>query len=368
MHFAGHEEYSDMKKMTSLSVCFTFTGCFLGAGYVSGQELYQFFGAFGGAGIVGLFAAVALLGILNLMLVRIVRSTRDARIDHAVVGTENRFLLFLVGAVEMIIFFGTYVVMAAGAGALLESLTGLRGAHIWGAFVFCTVISFLAVRGIAGLVRIFSAVVPLLILVTVAVGVAATVIYAGNGLTFRPSEIKNPLIPNAATGAVTFASYNFFCSIGILCPVGLAVKNRRAAVLGTVYGCVTLVFVAFSVLFSLAAFPQAASAGLPMLAAAQSLSPVLTVIYAALLILAMSGASLACLVPTVTYFAEKFTGAEKHGAALTFGASGIAFLLSCFGFSDLVGTVFSSFGYLSLFAVFGVIRHAAACAKPKAQP
>ncbi|MGN1122069.1 MAG: hypothetical protein ACI4RV_06855 [Eubacteriales bacterium] len=354
-----------MKKISAVTLSFTFTGCFLGAGYVSGQELYQFFGAFGGWGIIGLFAAVAILGALNLALIRIVSRTSDARIDHVVVGGEHKTLLFLVGALEMVVFFGTYVVMAAGAGALVKTLTGFRGAHIWGGLLFCAVISFIAVRGITGLVHIFSGVVPILVVLTLAVGTAAVCVYGGNGLDFRASDSFNPLIPNFAAGAVTFASYNLFCSIGVLCPVGLAVKNRRCAVLGTAFGCVMLLLVAFSVLFALAALPDAAGEALPMLAAARRLSPLLMYVYAALLFLAMSGASLACLIPTVTYFSEYFRWAQMHGAVVTFAISGVAFLLSCFGFADLVGTVFSSFGYLALLAVFGILRHAAIVGKPR---
>ena len=36
-----------MKKIGSLKLGLSFAGCFLGAGYVSGQELWQFFGSFG---------------------------------------------------------------------------------------------------------------------------------------------------------------------------------------------------------------------------------------------------------------------------------------------------------------------------------
>ena len=48
-----------MKKINSLSLCLTFAGCFLGAGYVSGQELWQFFGAYGIGGIAGFIVAIA---------------------------------------------------------------------------------------------------------------------------------------------------------------------------------------------------------------------------------------------------------------------------------------------------------------------
>ena len=50
------------QKIGTLRLALTFAGCFLGAGYVSGQELWQYFGAFGARGLLGLVLAVALLG------------------------------------------------------------------------------------------------------------------------------------------------------------------------------------------------------------------------------------------------------------------------------------------------------------------
>lgn len=50
-----------MKKIGSFNLGLAFAGCFLGAGYVSGQELWQFFGSFGAKGVAGLLVAVALL-------------------------------------------------------------------------------------------------------------------------------------------------------------------------------------------------------------------------------------------------------------------------------------------------------------------
>ena len=45
-----------MEKLNARRVGLTFAGSFLGAGYVSGQELWQFFGAFGRGGLVGILA------------------------------------------------------------------------------------------------------------------------------------------------------------------------------------------------------------------------------------------------------------------------------------------------------------------------
>lgn len=175
----------------------------------------------------------------------------------------------------------------------------------------------------------------------------------------RPSEKIHPFIPNAACGALTFTSYNIFCSIGVLCPVGLQAKSRKSVVLGTVFGALLLIVQMVCVLLALAATPGASAESLPMLAVARQLSPVLSYFYAALLFFSMAGASLACLIPTITYFADHSKFLCGHSALLTFTLSLVAFLFSCFGFADLVGTLFSSFGYVALAAVFGIVFHAA---------
>ena len=58
------------QKIGTLRLALTFAGCFLGAGYVSGQELWQYFGAFGARGLLGLVLAGALLGVGSALLAR----------------------------------------------------------------------------------------------------------------------------------------------------------------------------------------------------------------------------------------------------------------------------------------------------------
>ncbi len=346
-----------MKKISTFSLCFSFVGGFLGAGYISGQELCQFFGAFGLWGYAGLALAIGLLAVFNMIIVKIVKHTQNDTIDRTVVGSDNKPLLLGVGILEAVVFFGTYIVMAAGAGALVGKLTGFDNAYIWGSFVFCAVISVLAIRGISGLVKIFSTAVPILVVLTLFVGIVTVTHNLDNGFNFEMSSHFNPLIPNWVLGAVTFASYNLFCSIGVLCPVGLHAKSTKSAWAGTFLGGIFLIIVALSVLLSLAVLPEARSEALPMLYVAQTLSDGFMYVYAALLFIAMSGAALASLIPTVTYITDNIKYAKKHSTALTFILSGIAFVFSCFGFAGLVGTVFSTFGYISLIGMAGLIRH-----------
>ena len=340
----------------TLLISTTFTGCFLGAGYVSGQEVYQFFGAFGAKGMLGLVFAMAVIFVSGCMLTRLTMMTGDRAIDRAVVGGQNRVLLFAVGAAELLMMFGTYFVMIAGAGALIEQVTGLPYANLWGGFIYTVMLSALAILGLNGLVRIFSAAVPLLVIFTVLIGICS-VVKVGGIPEFAEIPHTNPLLPNFVAGAFTFSCYNFFCCVGVMTPYGTELKSVRRMRVGIFFGVCFLFLVATGIILSINACPSAPTASLPILAAAEWIWQPLQYLFAALLFLAMTGAGLSCLLPTAMYFHQHFAVCEKHNVLTVCVISGVAFLLSCFGFADLVGTVFSCFGYISFFILLGVVRH-----------
>lgn len=114
------------KKWNAGSIGLTFAGSFLGAGYVSGQELWQFFGSFGGGGLLGVLAALALLAVFGLALMYIISRTGIAEMDTVLVPWERlAWLRKLSSALQLILLFGVIAIMYAGGGALLEQLFSL---------------------------------------------------------------------------------------------------------------------------------------------------------------------------------------------------------------------------------------------------
>ena len=71
-----------MKQIKTFSLAFTYVGCFLGAGFISGQELWQFFGAFGNWGYVG-FVLAALRWLLLGWLAADLPLLLSAQLLHA---------------------------------------------------------------------------------------------------------------------------------------------------------------------------------------------------------------------------------------------------------------------------------------------
>ena len=341
-----------MKKIGTLNLGLTFAGCFLGAGYVSGQELWQFFGSFGKNGLFGLLLAISLLLAAGVMMILLGRMARSEEIDRLVVCWELPLLRGAVTLLELLFLFGVGTIMSAGVGALLGQLIGLPQ---WiGSGLFIAVVALVSLAGFSGMISAFSATVPILSVVTLVFGIMSV---CENGVVLpETAGGSNPLMSSWVIAAVSFACYNVFGSIAMIAPLGPYIKSRKAAVGGIAVGACVLLLIAGSVLVSVSAAPETASAELPMLALAQGRGAVWGYVYGVLLLLAMFGTALSSLVAFVSMLAAKSERISRRKKPFTALCALCMFLGSLFGFGDLIGVVYPIFGYCS--SVFIVLMAA----------
>ncbi len=320
-----------------------FAGCFLGAGYVSGQELWQFFGSFGVKGAAGLLLAVGLLFLTGVVMILLGRITGLKEIDKLVVRRNVPLLRGAVTILELLFLFGVGTIMSAGIGALLNQLFGL--APFVGSAVFIVLVAIVSLAGFSGMVSAFSATVPILSIVTLVFGIISV---CENGVVLpEAAGGSNPLMSSWIVAAVSFACYNVFGSIAMIAPLGPYIKSKKAAVGGIAIGACVLLLIAGSVLVSVSAAPETASAELPMLALAQSRGAVWGYVYGVLLLLAMFGTALSSLVAFVSMLAAKSERISQRKKPFTALCAVCMFLGSLFGFGDLIGIVYPIFGYCS---------------------
>ena len=331
-----------MKKIGTLNLGLTFAGCFLGAGYVSGQELWQFFGSFGKNGFFGLLLAISLLLAVGVMMMLLGRMARSEEIDRLVVCWELPLLRGAVTLLELLFLFGVGTIMSAGVGALLGQLIGLPQ---WiGSGLFIAVVAFVSLAGFSGMISAFSATVPILAAATLVFGIWSL---AQSGINIPEPQGGSALLGSWPVAAVSFACYNLFGSIAMIAPLGRSVKSKRAAVGGIALGAALLLIIAGSVLVSVGADPSVTAAELPMLAFAQAKGRVFGYVYGLLLLLAMFGTGLSSLVAFVGMVGAKLPAAGKNRVGFTAVCALCMFGGSLFGFGGLIGVVYPIFGYCS---------------------
>lgn len=349
-----------MKKLSVSRLALTYAGCFLGAGYVSGQELWQFFGAFGFWGLVGLLLALGGMLAFSCLLIRLAQKTGIVEMDRIVVPWEIAWLRRVSAILQVVFLFGVAVIMAAGAGALLHQLFAIP---LWvGCGIFALAVIAVAVKGLAGMVASFSLTVPILIGATILFAVAAAVKGGGFALP-AVSAGENPLLGSWFMSAVSFAGYNLFGSIGILAPLGEYTEKRSGTGKGLALGTVFLLVIALSVLSAMVLMPHTAGEELPMLSAALELFPLGGYLYGALLLFAMFGTALSVLVAVLTYLELHFPKVKDCRGVLIGGMGALLFICSLVGFGDLIGVIYPLFGYAGSVFLVMVVIHYLQCGK-----
>lgn len=343
-----------MKRINTLSLGLTYAGCFLGAGFVSGQEIWQFFGTFGMYGIFGLVLTFLLHFLFGVIVIKLIHNTGITEMDKLVVWKDIPWLRALVGAVTTFFMFSILIIMSAGAGALLNRMFGIP--HFIGCGLFCAVVAAVSLGGVDGMVSALSRLVPAMIVGAVIIGVI-TVWKSDFGFDFTVwADEHNVLLHNWAFAAFTYASHNLFCTIGIIAPIAMQI-DKKTVIPGIGAGSIMMLLIAVCVLFGVFANIGIAHTELPMLELAYNISSVLGVIYAVLLLFGMFGTSLSSIVGVIAYGEQKSKWFLKHKKMLVVILALTGWICSLVGFGDLIGIVYPISGYFGFTVILAVIVH-----------
>ena len=333
-----------MKKISARQLAFSYPGVFLGAGFVSGQELWQFFGCFGAIGLVGFLCATAIFFLVNYSVMRLVQTTGQGEMGRLMTLGDHPKLRVSVNVMQCVLLFGVGVIMIAGAGSLAQQMIALP-AWLAGA-LFTLIVILVALLGMQGLVAVFSFVVPA---TTVCAVILGAVILFRCGFHFPAGAgSATALVPNWLVGFPTYAAYNLFGVISVLTPMAAMVPEARTLRRGLTFGTGILIVMAGSIIAAMAAVPSAGLAELPMAVLAGQIHPLLSAGYGVLMLLGMFTAALSTMTAIVNQLAIRWRKAAMHHRLFTTVLLVIAYLLSLLGFGNLIGVVYPIFGYLSI--------------------
>lgn len=335
-----------MDDLNSRQLGMIFTGSFLGAGFVSGQEIMQFFGVFGTMGFVGMFLAIGLFGAFGYMFMYLAKADHTTAIDRIIMGEGKTILHRFLNGISLAFLFGVTVIMLAGAGSLMHDLLGLP--YFMGSACLTIVLAILSMKGIKGILVISQIVIPVLLALVVIIGVWSFFVFPQTEVKPDVSQSGNPLLGNWFLATLSFFSYNILASLAVLAPAAHRTPNMKTTAKGILQGAIQLLLMFACILISLQRYyGMIAGADFPMQALAAQLNPILGTGYAVLLLAAMFNGALSCMVgAAVQLFGEK----ETKKSSLLF-LWGIAFICSLIGFKELISFIFPVCGYAYFIAI-----------------
>ncbi|MDW7658843.1 MAG: hypothetical protein SCM11_16875 [Bacillota bacterium] len=333
--------------MSAPRLAYLFAGCYLGAGFVSGREIWQFYGRFGVYGALGLLVSAILFPLAGVCIIRLAQISGIREMDKIVVRKDIPWLRRIIFTVQIFFLFSIVAIMIAGSGALVHQLYAPVPAWTAGLIV-CLIVALVAMNGLKGVASAFSICVPILVIATVCICIAALRRWEFTGLTLVAPAGAGRFEFKVLLVAMAHVSYNVFGSIGILAPFGELIPKSGTVYRGMFGGSLFLMLVACSVFLALMVSPSSVGAELPMLDLACWMNPVYGYGFGVLLLIGLFGTALALSVALGNDLRMKFKTVDVHYRPATLALIGAAFVASLTGFGKLISLIYPVFGYLGM--------------------
>ena len=342
-----------------------YAGMFFGAGFVSGQEIRQFFVVYGTAGLFGLVLSALLFFAVGVLFFETAQQSPEQTVGELLVPGYHPLLSGAVDLAEDVLLFGVVVIMTAGAGAMVQQVTGWSAAAA--GFVFAVVLFAASLKNMRSVMMVFSVLAPCLTVCAVAVAVFVLVKYSGGagtagaavgeaaaaaslpaGASESAETSGSPLLRGPWSSAVLYAVYNLFGSFSIMLAMLPRLPDRKKTAAGMALGSLFLLIPAECVAASMLVVPGSMAEEVPTAYLAGLLSPWFRNIYSILMLSGMASAALGCLVG----FLEQLKLWRGSGGfpyrRISFAVCILAWVLSLAGFGSLVGFIYPLFGYIGI--------------------
>ncbi|MDL2212047.1 hypothetical protein LJB88_04135 [Erysipelotrichaceae bacterium OttesenSCG-928-M19] len=334
------------------AIVMTFVGAIFGAGFVSGQELLQFYASYGLYCAFGLILMVLLYILLSYMTMALSYDKKIKSYEEVIVGKNEKAKIICNVTINIILFF-VVIIMFAGAGSLLNNFFGINKAI--GSITLALLVMIICLSGANKIVDVFKFIVPTMVILTI-VSSLLGIINGNELLTFSNIEgVKQPT-PFWFTSTLLAVSYIFIVQISILSPIGRQAKDKKNILIGSILGSLAIGIVATLICFALLKNANViVGVDMPMMIISNNVSSILGLIYLVVLAIGIFTSCLAMMFALINRFAQSKIATERNKKIGVIVVCLIALGLSLAGFSNLISIVYPIVGYIGFLANGGVI-------------
>lgn len=336
--------------ISKINIAFLYVGTLMGAGFASGREIWQFFGVFDAKSYPAILLITVLFILFGTMTVKISGAIHTTDLGKIILPFENSRLENFFGYVFAVMLFIAYIVMTAAGGALFQEQFGLH--RVFGGILLMLMVIATTLGGFERISKYFKYIIPVLLVIVFLV--CFNIIFRelpASGLF--PERKVSPLTPTWYVSAGIYISYNMLAGVPILANSTYRARTYKAALTGAALGGLILGLAAFVMNLAMLTDAGLTSASvLPILALAGKLSSGVRWIYAVLLLFAVYSSATSNFYGFTTKIKE-----GKHKRGIIILACVIGFLLSLFGFADIITFVLPFQGYCGLLFLVAMTIH-----------
>jgi uncharacterized membrane protein YkvI len=329
-----------------------YIAAFIGAGFISGQELAQFFVRFGFMGMIGWFLMILFITIGGGFVMEKLAFYKFDSFHKFSVQVFGEKMSFLIDLVINGYLLGGLIIMLSGSGNLVTGIVKLP--FVLGIFIISFAVLLIIIGKSQRLIAANKILVPLLIVFILIISIR--ILFSSNfNLDLKSVYIiRNPSIflTNWFLSVLLYVGYNAIGAIVALINISKNTLPANGKIGGIVGGLIISLLGSLLLLILFITYPQWINAELPMVDIVSSMKDKFFYpIFVPCMIVAMFNVSIAYAMGISNYLVDKFGLDYKVACLLVVLVSSPLALL---GFSKLLGVIYPLFGILATLLVLYV--------------
>ena len=337
-----------MKNVSKIS--FVIIGTIIGAGFISGQEIYLFFNKFGTYGLIGIIIAGILIGMTiekTCILIKEKNINNYKEFIENSIPIKNKYIkLVLNNSINLFLLISFFIMEAAFNAYFMQEFQ----IPIWITGIFNAIICYLVfIKNIKAIIKINEILMPIILLLILFLSLKIE-----NNILLQPIEyndINNLIL--AIFNGIIYASYNSILLIPILITLNKYLTGKKQIKI-IKYICVFII-ISFAILMYILINPfcKIEQIEIPIMYIANSLGSVYHYIYGVVLIIAIFTA-----VISVGYgFLKNVTQKERDYRKLAMGIGIASIPISYIGFANLVELLYPIIGIFGIIQIIFILKY-----------
>lgn len=339
-------------------VAFAFVGVVVGAGFATGQEIFQFFTSNGNFSVYGVFITGFIITIGGVFVLQTGYRLRSHNHTEPIKHYLPRPIATVFDIILTLFLFALAMIMTAGGASTIQESTEMP--YVFSSLILVLVILLTLFLKFDRLITVLGMVTPFLVII---VTIIAVYYFSTGQLNFNAAHHYANSEGRSDQwwwfDAINYGSLQIAAAFSFLSVMGGRLKFEKSTVWGGILGGITITFLLLMLnLGMITEFTQITGVALPSLLLAKQISPIIGIFMSVVMVLVIYNTVVGLMYAFASRFTTPYTKAYYR---LIIVMTIVTFVTTFIGFIELIGKVFpvmGVFGFILLIPILakGILR------------
>ncbi|MCQ9278210.1 hypothetical protein NQ031_02220 [Staphylococcus borealis] len=334
----------------TIMVAFAFVGVVVGAGFATGQEIFQFFTSHGSYSIAGIIVTGLIITLAGVFVLNTGFTIQSHNHSESIQYYLYPMIARIFDIILTLFLFSLAMIMTAGGASTIHESFGLP--YWLSSLLLVLFILMTLFLKFERLITVLGMVTPFLVIV---VSIIAIYYFITGDVNFSAANRFNEqhgLSLGWWFDGLNYASLQIAAAFSFLSVMGGRMQHRQSALWGGILGGIIITLLLLMINLGLVTeFEHIQSVALPTLLLANHISPLLGTMMSIIMILVIYNTIVGLMYAFASRFTEPFS---KGYFVLIIAMAIVTFICTFIGFISLIGKVFpimGLFGFILLIPI-----------------